>query len=132
MNKDNHTISKAELEALDRLLEQLPGAPASPDLKSRIMLAAKDKRPAFETDNFTINEPPVNNNDNIEPGSLMFNRWTAGALMAASLILGIWGGFAGIGDAYLIEPLEYAGIDTTIITGDMELTGFIPGPRDAL
>jgi len=113
-------------DPIAQLLDQAPVVPASPDLRQQIMTAAL-------LDLATPVPPSTGLRDTILANAIAdtpktadimtlpgkpANHWTAsnalvGGLMAASLIIGIWGGSSGVVDNLLDAPFELAGLPTS-------------------
>ncbi len=127
-------------DPIAQLLDQAPSVPDSPDLGQQIIttalldLAAPVPPSTGLRDNILANaitDNPKTADIITLPGNPT-NYWTAsnalvGGLMAASLIIGVWGGSSGIVDNLLDAPFELAGLSPSQTNDDFNLYNVLDG-----
>ncbi len=111
MNSDDRNSEKLAESALDRLLEQAPSIENFSALKARIMDVAANTNTSAAAGGITLANAP---GEHIPAGRI---DWWVPALLAASLLVGIWAGATGLADMLVSAPLSMAGLE---IPGDSE------------
>ncbi|MGI9387517.1 MAG: hypothetical protein ACR2OX_08805 [Methyloligellaceae bacterium] len=108
-----------EARAVDRLLDMAPDVRASEDLVSRIVAAAARDRGHIDAD--VIRFRPRAKSGTAEPWRRNWT-WPSAAVLAASLLLGLYIGAAGFIDPALTNGVDVALLDDSIASAFPELS----------
>lgn len=114
-----------EQKALDAALDA-PAAPAAPEaLRASILKIAVPAAPAKEAEIIPFRKAPPSAKPAQPAGGPFFN-WQTAALLAASLLIGVWIGAGGINSSLVSESLNIASMQ-----GDSETYDYNIGLTDA-
>ncbi|PLX44703.1 MAG: hypothetical protein C0605_02115 [Hyphomicrobiales bacterium] len=119
--------ARDEARALDQVLDSAAAPPPSAALRAGILSVAAPAAPAGTGTTSSAKVIPFRRPDRAGEGPAPHHAaprrtmWPTAALLAASLLIGVWIGAAGIGGSLVSETLDFASLNSSADTYDYDI-----------